>query len=814
MRRVFRAFTKAVAAVVLLGVPAMLLYLQFVGFDAHWRAEVARAISGPGYTVEIGRLTFNPFEGIVAEDAKLFRRDMPGRQLARIERLTVSPNLAELLRGKVSIDQLDLEDTSASIPFAKDGVKPDTIELHGIRASILNANGQLTVTQAECWRGDLHLVIRGHLLNPEIANVRRPAVNPEDTAKRVETLRSILRTLDRVHFQGASPELSINIHGDLLHPDSIAASEISLQTGKVEFQGLRFDQLSLRATFENRVLGVSSLRGMGPDGNVLIAGQWNFAANSGQFDVNGALRWAPLLVLAGRGDLAKEITFDQPPTLQASVTAEQGTKGLSISATGRGSTTGFRLKGMTARSFEASAAWKDGLLFVQDAVLKSTTGTVRADLMMGKGLFRLKLESEAKPGEFLQFFGPKERNIIELLEFDDVPKLKVTLDGTRPSLDALSGTGSIELGRSAMRDSWIDFATSDLVIKDRAIIYKNLTIGKGKQRATGSFTYDFGKQQVRLDGIRSNLNPPDVLMWVDPRVAATVAVYRFRSPPDVRADGMAHMKDPTQNDLHILVDAPGGMTYSLLNKDLVFGHTKAKVDLVGRRVLADVSDSTLYGGKVAVSANVSIDPANPTFHVDTEMTRVDFPSLTNLYFGYAKSEGALSGKYSFSAELKNPADMRGSGSVRIEEGHVMAIPLFGPLSDIISTVIPGAGHESARLATMDFTISDRRIRSKDLEIQGAGFELFGDGSVGFPSGDLDLTVRINAKGIPGIVLFPVSKLMEYVSTGKMSDPQWRPKIIPREFFEVLGMGGAPAEKPQPQDSQQPPRKVPDAWPGR
>jgi hypothetical protein len=108
------------------------------------------------------------------------------------------------------------------------------------------------------------------------------------------------------------------------------------------------------------------------------------------------------------------------------------------------------------------------------------------------------------------------------------------------------------------------------------------------------------------------------------------------------------------------------------------------------------------------------------------------------------------------------------------------------------------------------------MHTKDLEIQGSGFELFGDGSVGFPSGDLDMTVRINARGIPGIVLFPVSKLMEYVSTGKMSDPQWRPKIIPREFFEVLGMSGPPEEKPR-EEQQTPtptPKKPPQAWPAR
>jgi hypothetical protein len=155
----------------------------------------------------------------------------------------------------------------------------------------------------------------------------------------------------------------------------------------------------------------------------------------------------------------------------------------------------------------------------------------------------------------------------------------------------------------------------------------------------------------------------------------------------------------------------------------------------------------------------------------------------------------MSGKYAFDASLRDPSKMRGRGSIRVEEGHVLAIPLFGPISVIISKIIPGAGHENARLATANFTISDQVITTRDLDIQGSGFELFGDGTIGFPGGRMDLTVRINARGIPGLVFFPVSKLMEYVSVGTVSDPQWRPKVIPREFFDVLGLGGNPPPTP-------------------
>jgi hypothetical protein len=44
---------------------------------------------------------------------------------------------------------------------------------------------------------------------------------------------------------------------------------------------------------------------------------------------------------------------------------------------------------------------------------------------------------------------------------------------------------------------------------------------------------------------------------------------------------------------------------------------------------------------------------------------------------------------------------------------------------------------------------------------------------------MDFDVRINARGLPGVLLFPVSKLFEYTSTDALSKPNWRAKIVPR-----------------------------------
>lgn len=365
------------------------------------------------------------------------------------------------------------------------------------------------------------------------------------------------------------------------------------------------------------------------------------------------------------------------------------------------------------------------------------------------------------------------------MEFRDAPFVQFELRGTKPDLASIKGSGILRLGRTAVRDAWMDRIESKFEIADSAFVYRNFTITRGKGQATGTFVYDIGRREVRLDGVKSTLPPVDVMMWVDPKIADAIRPYRFRQPPQVLADGMIHLKDADKNALALKIDSQDGLDYDLLNRTLKFGRTQAGVDIKGKRLLANVKSAKLMGGEAAIRADVSIDDKNPVFSADLEVKKVDFAKLTKLYFDYDDSMGAMSGKFRFAARMKEEEKMRGEGSIRVEEGQVFAIPILGPLSDIINKIIPKAGYQSARLATADFRIGDEKITTDNLVIEGAGFSMFGNGDIFFMKDRMNMSVRINARGLPGLVLFPVSKLFEYVSTGSASNPEWQPKIIPR-----------------------------------
>lgn len=787
--RFFRTFGRLIVVVLLAALAGALFWIQSVGFGPGITARVSEGLSIGQIKVNIGRLTFNPFTGFIAEDSFVTVPMVSGAVVeVTVRRIEIAPNLAALVSGKFLADTLRVEGGSLQLPFADDGQLPDSVHVEIEEAEIQQTQKELRINAARLSVEGIHLDLKATLWNLESLKRSSSDEGPNLEA-RAQTIRAVLAVLDEIKFKQGRPSIAIEVSGDLADLDSLEVSRIQAKVGALQYREVALNGIILDAYYKAQEIVVKKVELTGSNTELRLTGQWDTMQSEGDFELAGNLEPSAILASLGKPEISEEVRFLGGAEISATVHARSTVTGPDIRATGRLESGAFQLKKIGAKSFSADFAWNNGKFYSSDANLVLQSGHITADVLSAPQDFRLRLKSDAVPTELLPIMGKYERAVVEVMEFKDAPELEVTITGDRPHMDALSGRGKVRLGRTAMRGAWIDSATADIVIADRAAIYENILLTMGGQKATGAFTYDFGRREVRLGNIKSNVMPAPILMWVDPRIAATVAVYKFVTPPYVEADGLVHMENPDKNALRIKVDARGGLDYELIGKELRFGATKGTVDLLGQKVYADIPQSSLYGGRVSVKAEISTNPKNPTLSAGVDLHRVDFTSVTQRYFGYEKSKGVMSGQYQFTSMLQDDGSMRGSGSIRVEDGHVLAIPVFGPLSEIISTIIPGAGHESARLATADFEIAERTITSSNLEIEGNGFTLFGSGDVRYPSGDMDMSVRINARGIPGIVLFPVSKLLEYVSTGTVSDPQWRPKIVPREFFEILGMSG-------------------------
>ena len=158
------------------------------------------------------------------------------------------------------------------------------------------------------------------------------------------------------------------------------------------------------------------------------------------------------------------------------------------------------------------------------------------------------------------------------------------------------------------------------------------------------------------------------------------------------------------------------MDYVFLGKTLPVENVRARLLFTDDRLQLSDVQGALFSGAIKGTADISLAHGDPHYHANLAVEGIDFPRLTNLYFKYRTAQGHMSGDYDFTGLGDNARSMRGSGKIRVDNGDVFAIPVFGPLSRLISAIIPGSGYSVAHNAVAAF--SDQGWRHAYRRFQG------------------------------------------------------------------------------------------------
>jgi len=774
----FKFLIRLVLVLVFIGLPAAVYYQRVHGIGFGAKEALSQALSTPTLEVGIGRLALDPFRGLVANDVRLRERGNHERTLATINQVAISLNFGELMRRRVVVDSLLLRQAGASIPVSKD-TNADRVDMENINAEIILLGDSLRLSSFEATVEGISIRLSGEVRNP-LAFHFSPQERPTDPSLRNQALEHFLTILSETSFPHGKIMLDANFEIDAAAPDTLEVPGFSITCPQIKHKSLSISDIKVQGAYMDGNLRIPIIQFKDANGTLLGSGEWDRGNSKAKLSLRSNLQPSPLLeTFFGKDKKNAFPLFASPPQLEADLSADFTQPKAGLKIIGNFLAPDISYKGVTFRDVGFGFAWADERLYLRDISLRGKRGAFAGNIWVAPGDFRAQLHLTIPPPDLSPLFDPQAREFLDKMEMEDLPEISLSLRAPKLDFGMIKGTGHLKLGRTSMRGAWIDSGVADLQIADSCVSYRNIVITTGPGKGTGAFDYDVGKQEVRLEKIRSTLMPYDVLMWIDPKIAKTISPYRFRSNPSVSVQGKVHMRTATKNNLSIQVESPAGMDYDLLGKTLSFGKTSAKVLIVGNKVDARVTRAPIMGGDVTVKADVSIDPQSPFFSADVQLQRVNFSQLTKLYFNYDDSKGVISGKYNFETQMGQEELMKGKGNIRIEDGNVFAIPTLGPFSSIIGGILPGVAYNSARLATADFTVANKKITTKNIEIVGSGFTMFGSGDIYFLTGHLDMDMRLNAQGVPGIVFFPMSKLLEYHSDGTISSPGWSPKIIPR-----------------------------------
>ena len=787
----FKSTVRLALVLIFIGIPAAAYYQRVHGIGFGAKEALGKALSSPTLEVSIGHLSLNPFMGLVARDVRIKEHNEHSNTLASINQVAISISLGELLHRRIMVDSLSLRSADASIPLPKsaDGRR---ITIQNINAEIILLGGSLRLSSFEAAVEGIRLRFTGEVLNPFALQIPDHAPDPNAPGQD-PPFEKILTTLRETSFPRGELLIQGSFEVDAGNLESLKIPDFSITCPLLKREEISFSEIKIQGEYTDGRLRVPIIQIKDTSGILQASGEWERGTSQARLSIRSNLNPAPILKAFTGSDKKKdEPTFQSAPQLESEVTADFTKPNAGLRVIGSFLAPGITYKGIELHEVGCSFAWADQCLHVRDISFQAKRGSFDGNLWVAPGDYRLQAHTTIPPTDLSPLVDGPTREFLDKMQIADLPEISLSLRAPKLDFAAMKGKGHLKLGRTAMRGAWIDSGTADLEIADSCVNYKNIVILTGPGKGTGAFAYDVGRQEVRLENIRSTLIPYDVLMWIDPKIAKTISPYRFRSNPNVSVQGKVHMRLATKNNLSIQVESPAGMDYDLLGKTLSFGKTSAKVLVIGSKVDARVMRAPLMGGDVTLKADVSIDPKAPFFTADVQLERVNFSKLTKLYFNYDDSKGVVSGRYNFKTRMGQEELMTGNGSIRIEDGNVFAIPTLGPFSSIIGGILPGVAYNTARLATADFTVADKKVSTKNIEIVGSGFSMFGDGDIYFLTGKLDMDMRLNAQGVPGIVFFPVSKLFEYHSDGTFSNPGWSPKIIPR--IPVFGGAKKPEDR--------------------
>lgn len=453
------------------------------------------------------------------------------------------------------------------------------------------------------------------------------------------------------------------------------------------------------------------------------------------------------------------------------------------------------------------------------------------------------------------------KEIISRFEFtsDSGIYVEVEGEGEEPRIDRCRNRGHAELHNFSYRGAPMKRVSADLEFSGPRHKYMNLQMERAEGRTTAKeVSCDDEAHTVRLTGVVSNCDPVALTNCFAPKTAEVIARYRFDKHPHTEVDGLIGRDG--NSDIRVKFRSEGTAHYVLFGEDytvhqpvgdLLFVGPKLTYDVTGnlfgkpmackgsadlRQELKDYTvdlragrfeyeifgepvpfvnlntnvvcqagvatfqaQSDLLDGRFRLKGKVD-DNANPQpYSGELRLDAMSFTKFARVYSPKDETEGDITGFLKFSGHLNNWRSLKGEGTLTMLNGNLYAVPILGPLTPLLGAVLPRPikGYNVAKEADCTFTVADGIVNTEDIEALTGVFRLVSKGKVDFLEDRIQFEAQAKFRGLPGIVFFPVSEILEYVAEGSVGDPVWRPRYFSgsREKTEFRKQGENPGADP-------------------
>lgn len=222
----------------------------------------------------------------------------------------------------------------------------------------------------------------------------------------------------------------------------------------------------------------------------------------------------------------------------------------------------------------------------------------------------------------------------------------------------------------------------------------------------------------------------------------------------------------------------GRFPYSVFSKKLPFEDVHAEVHSRDGNTRFDIAGGVL-GGSMTLKGSLNENREPNPYEGELRMKSISFQRFAQVYSPGNESVGDISGDFKFTGRMNDWRALKGGGVLIIVNGNLLALPVLGPLTPVIGALLPSPikGYNVAKEANCTFDVSDGFIVTKNIEAESSSYRIKSSGNIDFIRDDIDFNAEVSIRGITGLVLFPVTKLLAYKGSGTVGDAKWHPRIF-------------------------------------
>lgn len=781
-----------------LALGGILFWVQHTGLPESWRRRIEQELqTQTGITAQVGELRYSFLRGIIARDVQVYTDTTRTHSLAHVEKIVVDIDRTKILRGITKVTNLELMDAKVDMPIDPDDPNSKHITMEKVSGKVLKGRGRsIEVRDGRGQIAGIDVTLNGRVLGYRpIPDAKEQDQTAAIKARRV-MLNSILQEWETWTFNAKQPpRIRITVEGDLAQSSTIdlqfevSANSISKNSHVVE-------EFKAQGEFSHGVIRVPKLTLRDSSGQIDGSVAFHPDAREGCFQGAVDLN-APRLLQSLFGlETPRTVTFASPPQIEAEGTFSlPRDQPVAVHLTGHAKGKGIQVQNQTFDSYEGSFSIDNKSFFVRDLKIRKGAGELKGKVLLRDRVVRVAINSTMPVAVCRPFFengtlGKILNDIDETRDSKVRAQLEIQHNLDNPTL--WSVTGEAEGFNVRYRGISLDHAKTSLDLNNHKLSFDNAELAfdytdyplrkvhdgprKGSGRAK-QILYDRDSKLLYLRQIHATAYPGPLVKMFHRGIGESLEIYGFHAPPELIGDGPIDLvKGGTRTNLKIDLKTDSNANYPFLGKPLVLEKPTATVQVLTGRVDVRNLNCEIFGGKAQLDLKVLPRDGGPNVSGELVWNDFELNKISEAYGFTQKSGGILTGRIEFSTPDGKAATLDGNGNVALTGGELFSVPMFGPLSPLIGGIIgEKAGFQHARDASCTFRIRDGKLTTRDFRTFTSSLTFTGNADVDLDKRTLDMTMRMNAKGLLGVITLPLRPfygLFQFRGQGPIAKPEW------------------------------------------